>query len=188
MPGSNSFTRTPLESHLSESKKSRGKEIFDIFSSGNETRILHPGGIRFIQKEKKHISFEIGPAKVISEEAVFYKKAVSGKFLPDGRAIVLLEDGSLSRLDFSNSTPMTFLLFEKLPKLPPEIYPRGDSYWFVLPGTPDIVKVLWKGEKDVSVLRFRCKKIDRITEGMKVECDKDRCRIFGAGRLLEEIK
>ena len=188
MPQANSFNKPPLDSCLSERRKSREKEIIDVFRSGNEMRVLHPGGIRFIQKERKRITLAIGEGKILSEEAVFNRNAVAGRFLPDGRALVLFEDGKLSRLDFSDSKPMTFLLFEKLPKSQVEIHVAGNSYWFILKGTPDIVKVRWEGEKDVTVSRVRCRKIGCITSSMKAVCGKEHCRIFIGSKLLEEIK
>jgi len=188
MPHTNSFTKPPLESRIGDRKKDNGKEIIDIFRSGDETRVLHPGGIRFIQKERKRIPLAMGEGKILSEEAVFSKNAVAGRFLPDGRALVLFEDGKLSRLDFSDNTPMTFMLFEKPPRSQVEIQVSGNAYWFIVRGTQDIAKVLWEGEKDVAVLRFRCKKIGRITGSMKAVCGKDNCRIYIGSKLIEEIR
>jgi hypothetical protein len=178
---------TSLRAPLQERKQPKERTL-DIFCSKKETMVLHTGGVKFFSSKERRVSLETAQAKVSSEEAVFNQKALTGKFLKNGSAIVLFENGDLSLLDFKTNSPPTFNLFPAPPSSPPKILVAGNAFWFILVGSPKLVKVEWKGKTDVTVTRFVCNGIKSIRKSHRVVCTTDSCRIFDGSRLLEEIK
>ncbi len=177
---------------LKSDQKKQSPKPLDTYRSGNKTMVLHSGGISFHQ-EGKPASIKLQGARIVlfPSDIVFHKPALAGRFIDKGtKAVVLFQDGIMSRFGFEDGEGPTFDLFHNPSSIPSEVgmHVTGNIYWLVLYGTPQVIRVEWNGETDVALHSMSCKKINKIEKEMKVICAKDSCSIYQGSGLLEEIK